>query len=79
MSDVYIIMNEWTDVVGDEGAEVVAATYYTEEWRAIDALHILAAEKYGVILEPEDNNFRLEDHSPHIQNEEYYVTALSEG
>lgn len=72
---VFIIVNEWTDINNDTSSEVTGANYFPTEDDAWEALSVIA-ESYGVDLDKEATNISLEDHSPHLQFEEYYIQEL---
>jgi len=74
VSDVFIIINEWTDIAGATSSEVVAATYFTSESEAHDALALIA-EALDEEIGPEDNSF-VSENDPHLQFQEYYIQEL---
>ena len=78
MSGVYIIFNEWADDHGNEGSEVVGAKYFPTENDAWEALKVIALE-YGVLIGGDETAIALEEHSPHLQYEEYYIQELTQG
>lgn len=75
--NVFIIINEWTDIAGATSSEVVGATYFTTEGEAHDALALIA-EAHDEEIGPDENNFVTEN-DPHLQYQEYYVQELTRG
>lgn len=73
---VFVIINEWTNIAGDTSAEVTGGNYFTSEDDAHDHLAVIA-ESYGVEIDKEATSLSLEDHSPHLEFEEYYIQELT--
>jgi len=73
---VFIIVNEWTDIAGTTSSDVEGSEYYTTEQAAREALTLLAVD-YGATMEPNETSFQLEDHTPNLQYEEYYIIELT--
>ena len=73
---VFIIMNEWTSLDGSTGAEVVGSSYFETEQDAWDSLRDIATA-FDAELLPGDSNIVLEDHTPNLQFEEYYIEELT--
>lgn len=76
---VFIIINEWTSAVtGNTSSDIAEYQFYASEEAARGALadH---AKIYGLELEPDAFSFSLEDHTPTISFEEYYIQELIKG
>jgi hypothetical protein len=78
VSIVFVIINEWTDALGNTSSEVTGGEYYTTENDAWSALDIIAKE-YDTILDIDETSLVFEDHAPHLQSEEYYIQELKHG
>jgi len=76
--NVFIIMNEWTDIDNSTGVAIVDAKYFTSESDAWDALS-LVAQSYDEELSKDETSFSLEDHEDGLQYEEYYIQELTKG
>ncbi len=74
--NVYIIVNEWTDIAGNTSSEVVDAEFYLSQGDAERDLKVLA-EQYGRTLEEGATSLTLEDHDHTLQSEEYYIQELN--
>jgi hypothetical protein len=77
VSSVFVIINEWTDIVGCTGAEVVGSNFFRTEQDAWDSLLIIA-QAFEVEFLPTDTSVQLEDHVPNLRFEEYYIQELTE-
>jgi hypothetical protein len=77
VSSVFVIVNEWTDITGNSGAEVVGSNFFRTEQEAWDSLLIIA-QTFEAELLPADTSIQLEDHTPNLQFEEYYIQELTE-
>lgn len=75
---MFIIVNEWTNSEGITSAEVVGGKYFTSEDDAWDALLDIAVA-YGATLGADEMNLVIEDPTPHISYEEYYIQELIRG
>lgn len=76
MSSVFVIVNEWVDDLLNTSSEVTGGVYYTTELDAWEELRCIAAN-YGVTLLEDETSIQLEDHSDHLQSEEYYIQELT--
>jgi len=74
--NVFIILNEWTDIAGATSSQVVDSKYFTSEGEAWEALNAIA-ETYGTRLYLDETSISLEDHTPGLQYEEYYISELT--
>lgn len=74
--NVFIIINEWTDIANNTSSQVVDSQYFTSEDAAHDALKLIA-EAYEVHLGVDETSIQLEDHVPNLQYEEYYIQELT--
>lgn len=72
---VFIIINEWTSIDDTTSSEVVACRYFSSEDEAHDALKIIA-ESYKYDLDPESMAFGVDDPSPSLTFEEFYIQEL---
>jgi hypothetical protein len=79
MHQVYIIVNEWTDVANQDGSEITGGKFYETEDAAWDDLSVIADENYGVDLKPDETSFVIEDPTNGLQYEEYRIEVLSNG
>jgi hypothetical protein len=75
---VFIIIDAWVNYDDTEGSEVVGAKYFESEDDAHDHLADIA-DAVGVTLDKESTNFTLENHSPNVEWEEYYIQELTRG
>lgn len=78
MSNVFVIINEWVTTNGDEGSQVLGSKYFTTEdeaWAALNAV----ADSMDTYLPMSENNFSLNNHSSHLDYEEYYIQELTRG
>lgn len=75
---VFVIINEWTDIKNTTSAEVTGDSYFTTRESAWTALHQVA-ESFGHELDSDGFSFSLEDHTPGLQFEEYYIQELMNG
>lgn len=74
---VFIIINEWTSAItGNTSSNVDDYRFYDSEASAQKALVDLA-KIYEVELEDDAFSFSLEDHTPTIEFEEYYIQELT--
>jgi hypothetical protein len=71
---VFIIINEWTDIMGNTSSEVVGATYFISENAAHDALALIA-ESLNEEIDVDDTSF-VSERDPHLQFQEYYIQEL---
>lgn len=76
MSNVYVIINEWTSVDNSTGVEVVGANFFESEQDAWDHLRMIA-NTFGAELPDDEYSIQLEDHKTHLQYEEYYIQELT--
>lgn len=76
MSNVFIIVNEWTDIAGATSSQVVDSNYFESENDAWEAL-LLIAQSYDTTLFADETSLQLEDHTPNLQYEEYYIQELT--
>jgi hypothetical protein len=76
VSSVFVILNEWTNTAGITSSQIVDSVYFTSESVAWDALKLIA-DSYETHLAPDETSISLEDHSPHIPYEEYYIQELT--
>lgn len=74
--NVFIIINEWTDIDNNTSSQVVDSQYFTSENSAHEALALIA-EAYEVHLGVDETSIQLEDHVPNLQYEEYYIQELT--
>lgn len=72
---IFVIINEWVDIVNNTSSEIVGASYFTSEDEAHEALALIA-EAMGEEIGPEDNYFTSEN-DPHLQFQEYYIQELA--
>lgn len=73
----FIIINEWTSAItGNTSSDVHEYRFYTSEEAAHKGLADIAVN-YEVALEPDAFSFSLEDHTPNIEFEEYYIQELT--
>ncbi len=75
---VFVIINEWTANNNGSGAEVVGGRYFDSEDSAWEALRLIA-EEYNTDLPVDEFSLSFEDHSDHLQFEEFYVEELTKG
>lgn len=75
---MFIIVNEWTNLEGVTSSEVVGGRYFTSEEDAWGALLDIAVA-YDVTLCADEMNLVIEDPTPHISYEEYYIQELIRG
>lgn len=78
MSNVFVIINEWTSIDNSTGAEVVGANFFESEGDAWVALNAIA-EAHDTRLYLDETSLQFEDHQPHLQHEEYYIQELTRG
>lgn len=78
VKNVYVIINEWTDIANNTSSEVVGAKWFAIEDDAWVALNIIA-ESYGTDLDDDETSLEFEDHKPGLQSEEYYIQELTKG
>lgn len=78
MSNVFVIINSWTDISGADNSEVVGATYFDTEDGAWKALRDIA-HSFETDLDYDATSLSFEDHKPHLQYEEYYIQELTKG
>ena len=76
MSNVFVIINEWTDIAGSTGAEVVGGNYFDSEGEAWESLLIIA-QAHDTTLYADETSVSFEDHLPNLQYEEYYIQELT--
>lgn len=76
MSNVYVIFNEWTDIANNTSSQLVDSAYFETEEDAWGALRDIAFA-YLVDLDPGETSVQLEDHTPSLQYEEYYIQELN--
>ncbi len=76
MSNVFVIINEWTDIAGATSSEVTGSEYFESEDEAWGAL-ILVAQAHDTMLYADETSLQFEDHKPHLQYEEYYIQELT--
>ena len=76
MSNVFVIINEWTDIAGATSSEVVGATYFTSQNDAWESLALIA-EAMDEELLPHETSFSSEN-DPHLEYQEYYIQELSQ-
>lgn len=74
--NVFIIINEWTDVANNTSSQVVDSQYFTSEDAAHDALKLIA-EAYEVHLGVDETSIQFGGHAPNLQYEEYYIQELT--
>lgn len=77
MSNVFVIINEWTDIAETSSSEVTGDNYFTSESAAWDALKVIA-DTYLYDLAPDATSIVLENHTPSLNYEEYYIQELTE-
>ncbi len=73
--NVFVIINEWTDIAGNTSSEIVGATFFTTQDSAWDSL-ALVAEALGEELPPHETSFSSES-DPHLEYQEYYIQELT--
>lgn len=78
MSNVFVIINEWTDIAGATSSEVTGGEYFESENDAWEAL-LSIAQAHDTTLFADETSLQLEDHKPHLQYEEYYIQELTKG
>lgn len=78
MSNVFIIINEWTSIDNSTGVEVVGANFFESENDAWESL-LTIAQSHGTTLFADETSLQFEDHLPHLQYEEYYIQELTRG
>lgn len=78
MSNVFIIMNEWTDTDGGAHSELTGGKYFTSQDSAHEALSLIA-ESFGETIAADDLSFTMENSDAHTEFEEYYIQELSRG
>lgn len=78
MSNVFVIINSWTDIAGADNSEIVDSTFFESEDDAWQGLNDIA-ESYNVGLRADETSIQFEDHKPHLQYEEYYIQELTKG
>lgn len=78
IQQVFIIVNEWTDLANNTSSEITGGKWFDSEDAAWDALDLIA-EAQGVELGQEDNSIQLEDHNSGLQSEEYRIEELTKG
>lgn len=78
MSNVFVIINEWTTPDGATSSEVTDGKFFRDQDHAWEALN-LVAQSYHVELKPDETNIYLEGNLPRLQSEEYWIQELTEG
>ena len=76
MSNVFVIINGWTDISGADNSEIVDSKFFESESEAWYALNTIA-ESFDTKLYLDDTSIQFEDHKPHLQYEEYYIQELT--
>ncbi len=76
MSNVFIIINEWTDFLGNTSSQVTGGKYFDSEDAAFDALQVIA-NSYGVVILGDATSVSFEEPSRNIDFEEYYIQELT--
>lgn len=76
MSNVFVIINEWTSIDNSTGAEVVGSNFFESENDAWESL-LTIAQAHDTTLFADETSLQLEDHLPHLQYEEYYIQELT--
>jgi len=75
--NVFVIINEWTDIAGNTSSEIVGATWFPSESDAWDALSLIA-ESVDEELHPGSTSF-VSESDPHLEFQEYYIQELTKG
>lgn len=78
VQQVFIIVNEWTDIANNTSSEIVGGKWFESEDAAWDALDLIA-ESHEVELGEDENSIQLEDHKSGLQSEEYRIEELKKG
>lgn len=78
MNNVYVIINEWTDIAGNTSSEVVGGSFFETESDAWEALAVID-EAFGYTLLPDENNITFEGNIHNLQTDEYYIEELTRG
>jgi hypothetical protein len=76
--EVFVIINEWTDIANDTSSEVTGGRWFASEDEAWDALDLIA-QAHNVELGPDETSLQLEDHKSGLQSEEYRIEELTRG
>lgn len=78
MSNVFVIIDEWTSTSGATSSEVTDNRFFTSESEAWDALRAIA-EAWEYDLGKGDNSIGLDNPVPGMDYEEYYIQELTKG
>ena len=78
MSNVFVIINEWTSNDNSTGAEIVDAKFFESEHEAWLALRDIA-HSFEDDLDYDATSLAYEDHAAGLQFEEYYIQELPKG
>lgn len=76
MSNVFIIINEWTDVANNTSSQVVDSKYFESEDAAWEALRVIG-EAYNHELGRDETSIQFDEPLINIQYEEYYIEELT--
>jgi hypothetical protein len=74
MSNVFVIVNEWTNG-GTTSSDLVDYKFFTSESDAWDGLALIAGS-LGVSLTPDETS--VYDPTPAVESDEYYIQELAE-
>jgi hypothetical protein len=78
VSNVFVIINEWTTINRATGSEIVGYKYFGSEESAWRALRLIAHSRDDD-LDYDSTSLVYQDPSPHIEFEEYYIQELTKG
>lgn len=73
---VFVIVNEWTDIANNASSEITGGKWFPSEDAAWDALDLIA-EAHGVELDQDETSIQFEDHKAGLQSEEYRIEELT--
>lgn len=78
MSNVFVIINEWTSIDDAQGSELVGAKFFIDEDHAWAALKEIA-EAHNTLLSPTETSVAFANSEPHLSYDEYYIQELTRG
>jgi hypothetical protein len=78
VSNVFVIINEWTSIDRSSGAEIVDSKFFDSEESAWRALRDIAHSREDD-LDYDSTSLVYENASPSIEFEEFYIQELTHG
>lgn len=76
MSNVFVIINEWTTIDNDTGSEIVDSKFFESEQKAWEALRDIA-HSFEDDLDYDATSLTFEKPDQHLDYEEYYIQELT--